>query len=147
MCIFYSVPSQTARRAIADTSVHGLFKLAKPKYSTKENTLLGNNGINLSGGQRQRISIARELYKEVDILIMDEATSSLDSETEMTIQQNLDQLKGKYTIITIAHRLSTIKNTDEIVIMDKGNIVEKGSYNNLINSESIFRKMINLQKA
>ena len=112
----------------------------------KENTLLGNNGINLSGGQRQRISIARELYKEVDILIMDEATSSLDSETEMTIQQNLDQLKGKYTIITIAHRLSTIKNTDEIVIMDKGNIVEKGSYNNLINSESIFRKMINLQK-
>ena len=77
---------------------------------------------------------------------MDEATSSLDSETEMTIQQNLDQLKGKYTIITIAHRLSTIKNTDEIVIMDKGNIVEKGSYNNLINSESIFRKMINLQK-
>ena len=111
----------------------------------KENTLLGNNGINLSGGQRQRISIARELYKEVDILIMDEATSSLDTETEMVIQQNLDQLKGNYTMITVAHRLSTIKNVDEIVVMDKGNIIEKGSYNNLINGESIFKKMIDSQ--
>ena len=67
----------------------------------KEDELLGNNGINLSGGQKQRISIARELYKDVEILIMDEATSALDTETEKRIQENIEALKGKYTIIVI----------------------------------------------
>jgi len=109
-------------------------------------TALGNNGINLSGGQKQRISIARELYKEIDILIMDEATSALDSETEKIIQENIDALKGHYTILIIAHRLSTIKNTDSIVFMDKGSIIAQDSFDGLIKSVLKFRKMVELQE-
>ncbi|MBK6732480.1 MAG: ATP-binding cassette domain-containing protein [Bacteroidetes bacterium] len=78
---------------------------------------LGNNGINISGGQKQRISIARELYKDIDFLFMDEATSALDSETENLIQENIEKLRGKCTIIIIAHRLSTIRNADRVVVM------------------------------
>jgi len=112
----------------------------------KEDSRLGNNGINLSGGQKQRISIARELYKEIDILIMDEATSSLDSETEKSIQQNIDLLKGRYTILIVAHRLSTIKNADRIFVMKKGRVIQEGTYNYLVNQGSDFKKMVELQE-
>lgn len=109
-------------------------------------TALGNNGINLSGGQKQRISIARELYKDIDILIMDEATSALDSETEKLIQENIDALKGQYTILIVAHRLSTIKNADSIVLMDKGRIIEQGGFEALVERVPRFRKMVELQE-
>ena len=89
-------------------------------------TRLGQNGISLSGGQKQRISIARELYKEVDFLFMDEATSALDSETESTIQQQIDRLQGQYTIVIIAHRLSTIRNADRVVVLKQGRIEQIG---------------------
>src|SRR5690606_3457230 len=109
-------------------------------------TRLGNNGINLSGGQKQRISIARELYKEVDFLFLDEATSSLDSETEKIIQQNIDQLRGRYTILIIAHRLSTIKNADRVVVMKQGKIDKIGTYQDLIEQSSLFKRMVKLQE-
>lgn len=109
-------------------------------------TMLGNNGVNLSGGQRQRISIARELYKEVDILIMDEATSALDSETEKAIQQSIDGLKGQYTILIVAHRLATIKNVDRIILLDRGTLTGQGSYVDLLAHSEKFRNMTNLQE-
>lgn len=109
-------------------------------------TELGNNGINLSGGQKQRISIARELYKDIDILIMDEATSALDSETEKIIQENIDALKGHYTILIVAHRLSTIKYVDRIVLMDKGKIIEQDSFEGLFERVPRFRRMVELQE-
>ena len=112
----------------------------------KENTLLGNNGINLSGGQKQRISIARELYKDIDILIMDEATSALDSETEKAIQDNIDALKGQYTILIVAHRLSTIKNADRIVLMNNGQVEQVGTYQQLTESTPMFKRMVSLQE-
>jgi subfamily B ATP-binding cassette protein MsbA len=112
----------------------------------KMDTMLGNNGINLSGGQRQRISIARELFKEIDILIMDEATSALDSETEKTIQESIEALKGKYTIIAVAHRLSTIKSADRIFVMQSGNIVETGNYSKLMLDSPTFKRMVELQE-
>ncbi len=110
------------------------------------NTMLGNNGINLSGGQKQRISIARELYKDIDILIMDEATSALDSETEKSIQDNIDALKGQYTILIVAHRLSTIKNADRIVLMSNGKIEQTGTYQQLVDNTSLFKRMVSLQE-
>jgi subfamily B ATP-binding cassette protein MsbA len=112
----------------------------------REDAILGNNGINLSGGQRQRISIARELYKEIDILIMDEATSALDSETEKTIQESIESLKGKYTIIAVAHRLSTIKSADRIFVMQAGRIVETGNYSELMMASPTFKRMVELQE-
>lgn len=113
---------------------------------SKENTILGNNGVNLSGGQKQRISIARELYKEVEILILDEATSALDSETEKAIQQNIDDLKGNYTILIVAHRISTIKNADRIVVMKNGKIQNIDNFSELLQSSSYFKKLVELQE-
>jgi ABC-type multidrug transport system fused ATPase/permease subunit len=111
----------------------------------KECTLLGNNGINVSGGQKQRISIARELYKDIDIFILDEATSALDSETEKIIQDSIESLKGKYTILMVAHRLSTIKNADQIVLLDNGKILDQGTFKGLNSSSKKFKRMVDIQ--
>lgn len=112
----------------------------------REDALLGNNGINLSGGQRQRISIARELYKQVDFLFMDEATSALDSETERAIQENIDELKGQYTIVIVAHRLSTIRNVDRVVMLREGRIESIATYDDLLSTSPAFRRMVELQE-
>ena len=112
----------------------------------KEDTILGNNGINLSGGQKQRISIARELYKNAEFLFMDEATSALDSETENFIQKNIEKMKGKKTLVVAAHRLSTIREADRIVIMDKGKILSVGTFKDLIENDKNFKRMIELQE-
>lgn len=102
---------------------------------------LGENGIQISGGQRQRISIARALYAESDILIFDEATSALDGITENQIMESIEKLSGKKTIVMIAHRLKTIKNCDRIYFMEKGKIVDEGSYKYLMENNAHFREM------
>lgn len=112
----------------------------------RENTLLGNDGINLSGGQKQRIAIARELYKDIEILIMDEATSSLDSETERNIQKHIDALKGKYTILIAGHRLSTVKNADQIVFMKQAEIIHVGTFDETRENVGDFKRMVELQE-
>ena len=112
----------------------------------KELTPLGDNGMLVSGGQKQRISIARELYKQADILILDEATSALDSETEKVIQYNIEKLHGSYTIIIIAHRLSTIKNADIIYLLEKGNVLEYGDFNKMVTTSNRFKRMVELQE-
>jgi ABC-type multidrug transport system fused ATPase/permease subunit len=111
----------------------------------KELTKLGDNGILISGGQKQRISIARELYKKVDILILDEATSALDSETERIIKENIDKLHGSYTLIIIAHRISTIKNADTIYMLEKGKIAASGNFNEMIERSEQFKYIVSLQ--
>lgn len=116
------------------------------KLSQKEDTYLGNNGILVSGGQKQRISIARELYRDIELLILDEATSALDSETEKIIQDSIDILKGRFTMIIIAHRLSTIKNVDQIYLMNNGEVVAHGNYEDLIQKSDRFKKMTELQR-
>ena len=119
------------------------FLLSLPE---KENTRLGDNGILISGGQKQRVSIARELYKDVDILIFDEATSALDSETEKLIQDNIDLLMGKYTILIIAHRLSTVKKADVISLMKSGKILQSGNFQDLLLNNEQFKRMVELQE-
>lgn len=111
----------------------------------KENTLLGNNGVNISGGQKQRISIARELYRDIEILIMDEATSALDSETEREIKESIESLHGKITIVSIAHRLSTIHHADNIFLLEKGKIAAQGSFEELKVNSAYFKKLTELQ--
>lgn len=105
-------------------------------------TYLGENGALLSGGQKQRIAIARALYKNPEILILDEATSSLDTESEMVIQNTLQEFKNQgKTMIVIAHRLSTIANADTILVMKDGKIIEQGNHNQLLSEDSVYRSM------
>lgn len=111
----------------------------------QEDSLMGNNGILVSGGQKQRISIARELFKDIDILIMDEATSALDSETEKIIQENIDDLIGKITLIIVAHRLATVKNVDRVILLSKGEIIGSDSFVKLMKSSLNFKQMVELQ--
>jgi HlyD family secretion protein len=105
------------------------------------NTLVGERGVQLSGGQRQRIGIARSLYNDPEILVFDEATSSLDGLTEKLIMEAIDSFAGKKTIILIAHRLSTVKNCNLIYFIDKGQVTDKGTYQHLITTNSSFKKM------
>ena len=111
----------------------------------KELTSLGDNGLLISGGQKQRISIARELYKKCEILILDEATSALDSETERIIQENIEKLHGSYTMIVIAHRLSTIKEADIIYLLENGKVSASGTFHEMINNSTRFKKMVSFQ--
>lgn len=108
-------------------------------------TLVGDRGIKLSGGQRQRIAIARAFLKDSPILILDEATAALDSETEDAIQQSFKKLSHNRTTIVIAHRLSTLKNMDRIIVLDHGKIIESGSHNQLLHNGKIYSKLWKMQ--
>lgn len=109
-------------------------------------SIVGDRGVKLSGGQRQRISIARELFKNPEILILDEATSALDSDSERHIQQSIEKLKGTVTLLVIAHRLSTIRNADRIYVLHKGTVIEQGTFAELIQREgSHFYRMCQAQ--
>jgi ABC-type multidrug transport system fused ATPase/permease subunit len=111
-----------------------------------ELTNIGDKGMLISGGQKQRISIARELFKNAEVLILDEATSALDSETELFIQKNIEKLQGNYTIIIIAHRLSTIKKADKIYMLEKGKVSYSGTFDELTEKSTRFKRMVSLQQ-
>ena len=111
----------------------------------KEKTALGERGVRLSGGQRQRIAIARAFLRDSPILILDEATSSLDSVTENMIHEAIVDLSKNRTMIIIAHRLSTIKNVDRIVVLHEGKIAETGTREELLKNGTLFKKYHNLQ--
>lgn len=128
---------QVARMANADKFIR--------EFTDGYNTVVGNRGVKLSGGQRQRLAIARALLKNPQILIFDEATSSLDTESEMLVQEAIDRLMEGRTALVIAHRLSTIKNADRILVLDNGRIVECGPHDELNRKGGLYHRLYNMQ--
>ncbi len=143
--ILYGKPEASEEDLLkATTQAHAhefIETLTDPHGNTGYDAQVGERGVKLSGGQRQRIAISRVLLKNAPLLILDEATSALDSEVEAAIQESLNQLMEGKTVIAIAHRLSTIAAMDRLIVLDKGNIVEQGTHQELINGNGIYAQL------
>ncbi len=133
-------PDYKIKKAAMNADIHDFITNSLDGY----NTVVGEGGNTLSGGQKQRISIARAILKDAPILLLDEATSSLDTETESEINKTLETLTKNKTTITIAHRLSTIINSDQIILFNRGKIVDAGSHKELIKSSNYYKTLYNI---
>jgi ATP-binding cassette subfamily B protein len=122
--------------------IHDFIMTLPERYETR----VGERGLKLSGGEKQRVAIARALLKRPRILIFDEATSALDSKSEKAIQAELDRIAEGHTTLVIAHRLSTVMDADEILVMDHGRIVERGTHRQLLEAGGIYAQMWALQQ-
>jgi ATP-binding cassette subfamily B protein len=143
--IAFSKPDATKEEVMDAIKFAQLDRIIK-EFPHKEETVVGERGVKLSGGEKQRVSIARAILASKKILVLDEATSSLDSQTEHDIQLALEKLmKGRTTII-IAHRLSTIMMADKIIVLKRGQIVQAGTHKQLITKQGDYKKLWNLQK-
>ena len=142
--IAYARPDATheeiVQAAIA-ASAHGFICRLPDGYDT----LIGAGGRQLSGGERQRVSIARAILADPQILVLDEATASVDTETERAIQASLDALVKGRTTISIAHRLSTLRGADHLIVLENGELVESGTHKELIDKRGVYFKLLQLQ--
>jgi subfamily B ATP-binding cassette protein MsbA len=136
-----SIDEKLVFRAAETACIDQFIKSLELGYDTQ----IGERGAMLSGGQKQRLSIARAVLNNPSILIFDEATSSLDSESEVKVQNAIDNLVKDRTVIMIAHRLTTIKNANKIIVFNEGVIVESGTHDDLINTDSHYKNLYNIQ--
>ena len=143
--ITYAKPDATHEEVIAASKVSGAHQFIM-KLPDGYNTYIGERGQTLSGGEKQRISIARAMLHNPKILILDEATASLDTETEKNIQDALQKLTERRTTIAIAHRLSTLRNATKLVVLDKGKIAEIGTHNELLEKKGIYYNLVMAQR-
>nr|WP_286933043.1 MULTISPECIES: ATP-binding cassette domain-containing protein [unclassified Aminobacterium] len=109
-------------------------------------TMVGEGGCTLSGGEKQRVSIARAILKNAPVVLLDEATASLDPENEVEVQKAIGELITGRTVIVIAHRLKTVKNADKIIVLDNSNVVEQGTHNELIERDDLYNKLWTIQQ-
>src|SRR5699024_4883508 len=143
--IAYAATEKYSREQIiaAAKAAHAMEFIEKMEHGL--DTMIGENGVSLSGGQRQRLAIARALLRNASVLILDEATSALDTESERAIQNALDGLHQHKTLLVIAHRLSTIERADEIIVIDQGEIVERGTHQQLLQQGQIYAQLHKMQ--
>ena len=135
------VPEEKLRQAAQAANAHRFITEMPEGYDT----MIGERGVKLSGGQRQRLAIARALLKNPPLLILDEATSALDSESEVLVQQAIERLMANRTSFVIAHRLSTILHADQIIVLDRGRIVQRGTHEELLAQSGIYQKLYKMQ--
>ena len=144
--IGYAVPEATLdeiKEAAKAANIHETIMAMPDGYDTQ----VGERGLRLSGGQKQRVAIARAILRHSPIIILDEATASVDVETEQQIQKAIGQIAGKHTIIAIAHRLSTIRNADKILVIEDGRITEEGTHEELVALGGSYARMNRIQTA
>jgi subfamily B ATP-binding cassette protein MsbA len=127
--------------AAKKANIHEFIESLPEQYETK----VGERGLKLSGGEKQRIAIARVILKNPPILVLDEATSALDSETEGMIQDALEKIMKERTTLVIAHRLSTVRKAHQIIVLEKGKIVEWGTHEELLEQKGVYKHMVDLQ--
>jgi len=137
-------------RNVSDSELDRVCEIAKVDEFSEDladgyNTLLGDDGVRLSGGQKQRVALARALIEDADLLVLDEATSDLDSNLEQQVQQAIEEMEQEYAIITIAHRLSTVKNADRIYTVEDGKITESGNHGKLVNKGGKYAELYAIQ--
>jgi ABC-type multidrug transport system fused ATPase/permease subunit len=143
--ILYGKPDASKEEVMEAAKKANAWKFIE-SFPDQFETLVGERGIQLSGGQKQRIAIARAVIKDPAILVLDEATSALDSESELLVQEALDDLMKNRTSLVIAHRLSTIRNANQIIVLDKGTIVEQGTHQELLQKPNgVYRNLSELQ--
>ncbi|UCF78143.1 MAG: ATP-binding cassette domain-containing protein [Candidatus Eiseniibacteriota bacterium] len=135
------IPEEEVVRAARAANAHQFIAMMPSDYQT----VMGERGVRLSGGQRQRIAIARAVLKNPPILILDEATSALDTESELLVQQAIERLMRNRTTFVIAHRLSTVQRADQIIVLDRGRIVQRGTHESLLSEEGMYRRLYELQ--
>jgi ATP-binding cassette, subfamily B, bacterial MsbA len=136
-------PAEAVEAAARAANAHEFIAALPNSYDT----VLGEKGTRLSGGQRQRIAIARALLRDPPLLILDEATSALDTESERLVQQAIDEVMAHRAVLVIAHRLSTVRRADQIVVLDRGRIVERGTHDELLRANGVYRRLYDLQFA
>ena len=144
--IGYAVPHATEAEIVEAAKAANIHEdiMQMPKgYRTQ----VGERGLRLSGGQKQRVAIARAILRRSPIIILDEATASVDVETERQIQQAIQNMAGQRTIVAIAHRLSTIRHADQILVIDEGRVAECGTHDELIAKDGIYARMHRIQSA
>lgn len=153
MTLFNNTVMENIRLGRGDATDGEVFEAARlanvdefaEKLPEKWNTLIGENGCELSGGERQRISIARAFLKNAPIILLDEATASLDVENETLIQESLSRLIENKTVLIIAHRMRTVAGADKIVVLSDGTVAEQGSSETLLKKDGIYARMVKLQ--
>ncbi|MGH2574410.1 MAG: ATP-binding cassette domain-containing protein, partial [Ignavibacteria bacterium] len=143
--IAYGFPDSNIDDVIDSAKVAHIHHIIEETFPKSYETVVGEKGVTLSGGQKQRVTIARTLLKGPDILVLDDSTSSVDTETEFEIQKALRGIMKNKTTFVIAHRITSIQDCDRIIVLDKGNVVESGTHNELVMNNGFYKKIYDIQ--
>jgi ABC-type multidrug transport system fused ATPase/permease subunit len=143
--IAYSNPDTHIEEIVESAKVANIHDIINEDFPNSYETVIGEKGVTLSGGQKQRVTLARTLLKNPDILVLDDSTSAIDTETEYEIQKALRGITRSKTTIVIAHRITSVQDCDRIIVLDKGRVIEEGTHEELIENNGFYKKIFDIQ--